>query len=107
MASFARLPPFETVIKSREVEDPVNLWVHRPLAYAFVALVYRTAITPNQITALALLVGFAAAGCWFVGTPALMLAGGCLLWASAILDGADGILARAKQMFSDTGRALD
>lgn len=107
MNSVARLPPFETVLKSREVEDPVNLWVHRPLAYAFVALVYRTSITPNQITALALIVGFAAAGCWMVGTPAMMLAGGCLLWASAILDGADGILARAKQMFSDAGRALD
>jgi phosphatidylglycerophosphate synthase len=107
MSRFARLPPFETVIKSREVEDPINLWVHRPLAYAFVALVYRTSITPNQITALALVVGFAAAGCWFVGTPALMVIGGCLLWTSAILDGADGILARAKQMFSDTGRALD
>jgi hypothetical protein len=107
MNGLARLPPFETVLKSREVEDPVNLWVHRPLAYAFVALVYRTSITPNQITGLALLVGFAAAGCWFVGTPALMLTGGCLLWASAILDGADGILARAKKMFSDTGRALD
>lgn len=103
----AQLPPFETVIKSREVEDPINLWVHRPLAYAFVALVYRTPITPNQITLLALLVGFAAAGCWFVGTPALMVVGGILLWSSAILDGADGILARAKQMFSDAGRALD
>jgi phosphatidylglycerophosphate synthase len=107
MSGFAGLPPFKTVIKSREVEDPINLWVHRPLAYAFVALVYRTPITPNQITLLALLVGFAAAGCWFVGTPALMLTGGCLLWASAILDGADGILARAKRMFSESGRALD
>lgn len=107
MAGSARLPPFKTVIKSREVEDPINLWVHRPLAYAFVALVYRTRITPNQITGLALLVGLAAAGCWFAGTPSLMVAGGCLLWASAILDGADGILARAKRMFSDAGRALD
>ncbi len=102
-----RLPPFESVLKSRAVEDPVNLWVHRPLAYAFVALVFRTPITPNQITLLALLVGFIAAGCWFVGTPEAMLWGGVLLWTSAILDGADGILARAKQMFSDLGRALD
>jgi phosphatidylglycerophosphate synthase len=102
-----RLPTFESVLKSRAVEDPVNLWVHRPLAYAFVALVFRTPITPNQITLLALLVGFAAAGCWFVGTPQLMFWGGLLLWTSAILDGADGILARAKQMFSDLGRALD
>jgi phosphatidylglycerophosphate synthase len=103
----ARLPPFESLLKSRDVEDPINLWVHRPLAYAFVALIYRTSITPNQVTLLAMLVGILAGGCWVVGTPTLMFVGGVLLWSSAILDGADGILARAKQMFTDLGRALD
>ena len=39
------LPPFASVLKSKEVEDPVNLWLHRPLAYAFVAAVYRTPVT--------------------------------------------------------------
>ena len=107
MTSLTRLPPFASVIKSREVEDPINLWVHRPLAYAFVALVYRTPVTPNQITFLAVVVGLMAAACFYVGTPAAMVAGGCLLWSSAILDGADGILARAKRMFSDAGRSLD
>jgi CDP-alcohol phosphatidyltransferase len=102
-----KLPPFESLLKSRDVEDPVNLWLHRPLAYAFVALVFRTSITPNQITGLALLVGCAAAGGFVIGTPHAVLLGGILFWSSAILDGADGILARAKQMFSDVGRALD
>jgi phosphatidylglycerophosphate synthase len=101
------LPPFESVLKSREVEDPVNLWVHRPLAYAFVALVYRTPITPNQVTFMSLVAGFLAGVCFVVGTPSSMVLGGALLWSSAILDGADGILARAKRMFSDVGRAID
>jgi len=101
------LPPLAAVLKSRDVEDPVNLWVHRPLAYAFVAAIYRTSISPDQITWLAMLVGLVASGCFLGGTPDLMLAGGILLWASAILDGADGILARAKQQFSTYGRALD
>jgi phosphatidylglycerophosphate synthase len=101
------LPPFESVLKSREVEDPVNLWVHRPLAYAFVALVYRTPITPNQITFMSLVAGVAAMVCFILGTPGVMVLGGCLLWSSAILDGADGILARAKRIFSDVGRAID
>ena len=101
------LPPFETVLKSRDVEDPVNLWVHRPLAYAFVALIYRTSITPNQITFLALIVGLVAGVLFLVGTPTAMVVGGICLWSSAILDGADGILARAKRMFSDVGRAID
>jgi hypothetical protein len=105
--SVPRLPPFGSLLKSREVEDPINLWFNRPLAYAFVALVYRTPITPNQVTLLSIAVGAVAAACWWHGTPLAMLWGGILLWASAILDGADGILARAKQMFSDLGRALD
>jgi len=95
------------LLKSREVEDPVNLWLHRPLAYWFVSLIYRGSVTPNQVTALAMFVGVAAASCWFVGTPATMVTGGVLLWLSAILDGADGMLARTKGLSSPAGRALD
>src|SRR5688572_9816288 len=101
------LPPFAQVLKSREVEDPVNLWVHRPLAYLFCKLVYRTSITPNQVTFLAILLGLAAAVCWIEGSSWAMVWGGALLWSSAIMDGADGILARAKNMQSAFGRALD
>ncbi len=100
-------PPFAQLIKSRDVEDPVNMWVHRPLAYAFVWLTYRTPLTPNQITLIAMLVGIAAGACWVVGTPAMMVVGGALLWTSSILDGADGIMARAKKLQSELGRALD
>jgi CDP-alcohol phosphatidyltransferase len=105
--SAPRLPTFASVLKSRDVEDPINLWFNRPLAYAFVALVYRTPVTPNQVTLLSVVVGAAAAACWWQGGSGAMLWGGILLWASAILDGADGILARAKQQFSPVGRALD
>lgn len=103
----SKLPPFSAVIKGRAVEDPVNLWVHRPIAYAFVALIYRTRITPNQVTLIALAVGLSSALCFVRGTAGAMLAGGVLLWSSAILDGADGILARAKRVHNDAGRAID
>jgi phosphatidylglycerophosphate synthase len=102
-----RLPPFASLLKSRDVEDPVNIYVHRPLAYGFVRLVHRTPITPNQVTLLAMVVGIAAGVLFVWGAPAAMVAGGVMLWASAILDGADGILARAKNMQSELGRALD
>ncbi len=101
------MPPFASVLKSREVEDPVNVWIHRPLAYAFASLVFRTRITPNAVTLLAMVVGIAAGVCFLDGTRAAMVAGGLLLWASAILDGADGILARARNEQSEFGRALD
>lgn len=106
-SSQAQLPPFSSLLKSRDVEDPVNLWLHRPLAYGFVAATFRTPITPNQITVLAMLVGMVAGAMWLHGTPTAMVVGGILLWTSAILDGADGIMARAKSMHSDFGRALD
>jgi phosphatidylglycerophosphate synthase len=102
-----KLPPFESLLKSRDVEDPVNLWVHRPLAYGLVAAIYRTPVTPNQITLLAILTGVTAGACFVVGTRELMVWGGALLWLSAILDGADGILARAKNLFTPLGRAID
>jgi phosphatidylglycerophosphate synthase len=102
-----RLPPFSSVLKSRDVEDPINLWLHRPLAYLIFALIYRTPLTPNQVTLISGLLGLAATGCWIEGSPAAMVWGGALLWSSAIVDGVDGILARAKQMSSELGRVLD
>lgn len=107
VAPMASLPPLSHLLKSREVEDPINVWVHRPLAYAFVSLVRHTSLTPNGVTYLATIVGLGAAASWIVGGQPYMLIGGLLLWASSILDGADGILARAKNMQSQFGRVLD
>jgi phosphatidylglycerophosphate synthase len=85
----------------------VNRYLHRTLAYLFVKSIFRTPITPNMITVFAVMIGFAA-GCAFIwGTPTAMFVGGAGLWAAAILDGADGILARAKSLQSEFGRALD
>jgi phosphatidylglycerophosphate synthase len=103
----AQLPHFSSVLKSNDVEDPVNRYVHRTLAYLFVLSIFRTRITPNMITLSTVVVGLVA-GCAFVwGTPIAMFVGGACLWAAAILDGADGILARAKGLQSEFGRALD
>jgi phosphatidylglycerophosphate synthase len=101
------LPPFSSLLKSRDVEDPINIYVHRPLAYAFVAAIYRTPITPNMVTFLSICVGMVSGAMFLTGTPTAMIAAGILLWTSAILDGADGFLARAKNLSSPFGRALD
>jgi phosphatidylglycerophosphate synthase len=101
------LPPMRVLVKSREVEDPVNNWLHRPLAYGFVALTWRSGLSPNGVTLLALLVGLASAAIILVGTPTALVVGGLLLWTSSILDGADGILARATGKSSQFGRAFD
>ena len=102
-----RLPPFRSLLKSTEVEDPINIMVHRPLAYGFVWSIFRTPLTPNMVTVMAMIVGLASGWFFLQGGPTDMIVAGALLWAAAILDGADGILARAKNMGSQFGRALD
>ncbi|MFT3924041.1 MAG: CDP-alcohol phosphatidyltransferase family protein [Myxococcales bacterium] len=106
-AAAPQMPAIAEVLKSKDVEDPVNLWVHRPLAYLFCRAVFHTRISPNQITLFSILLGLAASLCWVMGNSRAMVVGGVLLWASAIMDGADGILARARNAQSAFGRALD
>ncbi|MCB9734102.1 MAG: CDP-alcohol phosphatidyltransferase family protein [Deltaproteobacteria bacterium] len=103
----SRVPPFSRLLKSRDVEDPVNVWLHRPLAYGFVWATWRLPLTPNMVTFLAMSLGLASGALILDGSPAALVAAGLLLWASAILDGADGLLARAKGLSSQFGRALD
>ena len=105
--STAAVPPLKTVLKSKDVEDPVNVYVHRTLAYAFVWSIFKTRLTPNMVTLLAIFLGVVAGAGFIWGTPTAMVVGGICLWASAILDGADGMLARAKNLHSEFGRALD
>lgn len=95
------------VIKSPDVEDPVNLHVHRPLQLALVRPLVKTSITPNQVTFLSLCAGLASAALIVKGTPAALLAAGVLLFSSAILDGVDGMIARLKKTSSETGHAID
>lgn len=102
-----KLPPFRSLLKSKDVEDPINLLVHRPLAYAFCWTIFKTPITPNMVTLMAVIAGALSGAMFIWGTPGAMVAAGAFLWTSAILDGADGILARAKKMSSEFGRAID
>lgn len=95
------------VIKSPDVEDPVNLHVHRPLQLMLVRPLVRTPITPNQITFLSLCAGLASAACIVRGSQLSLLVGGALLFSSAILDGVDGMIARLKKTSSETGHAID
>lgn len=101
------LPSLSSLRKTDGVEDPVNTYFNRTVAYAILCLIYRTPITPNQTTMIAGAVGFAAAAAWYIESPTAMVVGGILLWTSAILDGVDGLLARARKMQSQLGRALD
>ena len=85
-----------------------NNWACRPVAAVFVWLLYRTRVTPNQVTFLSLLVallGDAALLGW-EGRGGLAAAAG-LLYLSFVLDCTDGQLARLKKQTSTVGAYLD
>ncbi len=95
------------LLKAPEIEDPVNLHVHRPLQFFLVQGLAWTGLTPNQATLIALAAGMGAAWCFLVGTRTALAAGAGLLFVSAIFDGVDGMLARLRPRPSETGTAID
>src|SRR5437763_1966419 len=79
----------------------------RVLSVALSRALVRTAITPNVITALSLLVGLAGAVLLANTTVWMAELGSLLLWASAIFDGCDGEVARLRLLTSAFGRRID
>ncbi len=101
-----RLPisDYKTSLKLPEAEELLDLALFRPIAFLLVKVIYRLPVTPNQITLLSMLAGFAAA--WGFSQN-LLVAAACWYCASNILDCADGQLARLQGSGTPAGRALD
>jgi phosphatidylglycerophosphate synthase len=99
-------------LKDPAVEEPINRWVHRPIAFSLIRPLehLELPVTPNLITLLSGVAGLAAAACYYhalEGGTAFTLAGALLLFASVILDCADGMLARLTGGGSRFGMLLD
>lgn len=101
------LSEYRRSLKLVEVEEPVDLVVYRPSAFLLVKAIYRTPITPNQITLFSILVGVLAGLGYGFGRRGTVLAGAALYAFSIVLDCADGQLARLKRNGTPLGRLLD
>ena len=86
---------------------PVDRYVIRPPASLIVKAVFKTRITPNQLTGTSLVFAILSALAFAGGRPVFFALGGCLTLVSTIFDAADGMLARAKNMTSRYGAYLD
>ncbi len=86
---------------------PVDRYIIRPPASLVVKAVFRTEVTPNQLTGTSLIFALLAALAYSGGRPLFFALGGCLTLLSTIFDAADGMLARAKNMTSRYGAFLD
>src|SRR5690554_2931985 len=108
--------------KDLDIEETIDRRFHRPLAAAVTALALSTSVTPNQITVSSLLTGWTGSFFLYQAFFGQLLAGalgpagaqtlcfvlaGFFLFASVILDCADGQLARARGGGSRVGRILD
>ena len=91
----------------KELAAPINLHINEPIAKKIVGVLKDTFITPNQVTYLSVLVGFASGYSFSQGNSISSVFGGLLLELTLILDCVDGQLARAKNMASDLGRLID
>ncbi len=86
---------------------PADRYLIRPPASLIAKAVFKTGITPNQLTGTSLLFALLAALAYSGGRHVFFALGGCLTLVSTIFDAADGMLARSKNMASRYGAYLD
>lgn len=101
------LAEYKRSLKLREVEEIFDLYFYRPLAFALVKAIYRTNITPNQLTIISMFVGVLGGIGYGFGYPSAVAAGAIFYGLSIVIDCSDGQLARLKKNGTRLGRILD
>ncbi len=94
-------------LKPREVEEPIDVWLHRPIAFILAKLLLPTSVSPNAVTATSIFFGLLALVAMLSDFPNHMPIAGLCIFASAVADCADGQLARMRGTSSALGRMLD
>lgn len=98
---------FKASLKDISVEEPVDLFLFRPVAFVIVQLIRPLPVTPNQISILSVLAGISGAIFFSRGTPNGFLVGGLCYALAHTLDCCDGMVARLKGSGTLTGRIID
>ena len=98
---------YKNSIKSGISDELINTYLLRPIAGVVVWALYRTPLTPNQVTIASTLAGLIASIFYFRGEAHATMIAGMLVTLKDVLDSADGQLARARGQYSRTGRFLD
>jgi hypothetical protein len=102
------LDGYKKSLKPLDVEEPIDVWVHRPLAYLLSLALYPTPVSPNVVTMFSIVCGILAGVCLIQrGIPHHMAYAGLFIFLSAVVDCADGQLARMRKTSSNFGRMLD
>ncbi len=98
---------YQSSLKPADVDEPIDVWVHRPLGYIVAKLAAPTRVTPNQITAVSFSFAVLAGGLLFSSFPGHLPAAGVSIFLGQVFDCADGQLARMQKSGTPFGRMLD
>jgi phosphatidylglycerophosphate synthase len=98
---------YKKSLKSAQSDELINTYVLRPIAGVIVRALYRTPVTPNQVTVASTIAGLFAATLYLNGEVFTTAIAGLFVTLKDVLDSADGQLARAKKQYSRIGRFLD
>ncbi|MCK5057021.1 MAG: CDP-alcohol phosphatidyltransferase family protein [Candidatus Aminicenantes bacterium] len=98
---------FKESLKDASVEDTMDLFVFRPIAFIIVKLIYHLPVTPNQLSIMAILTGIVSGFFFAFGTPSSFLYAGLFYALAHIFDCCDGMIARLKKNGTFIGRIID
>lgn len=90
-----------------EVEEALDLFFYRPLAFLLVKSIYKTKITPDHLTLGAIVLGLTGGFFYAFGLPHTSIVGAIFYILFIIFDCSDGQLARLKKNGTKIGRLLD
>ncbi|MBC8384591.1 MAG: CDP-alcohol phosphatidyltransferase family protein [Candidatus Cloacimonetes bacterium] len=98
---------FKRSLKHIIFDETLTLYILRPIAFIFVKLLYRTSVTPNQVSLMSIMVGILAGFFFSRGTYTDFIIAGILYFICLILDCIDGMIARLKNSGTAVGRIID
>lgn len=98
---------FKRSLKHIIFDETLTLYILRPIAFIFVKLLYKTSVTPNQVSFAAIFFGLISGFFFSWGTLTGFLIGGILYFFVLVLDCVDGMIARLKKNGTPVGRIVD
>ncbi|MCD6116236.1 CDP-alcohol phosphatidyltransferase family protein [bacterium] len=98
---------FARSIKPVETEEPIDLFIFRPIGLMLVMILKDLPISPNVITVFSSITGLASGYFFAQATPLSAMQGAFFLILTNILDCTDGQLARFRGTSSRLGKTLD
>ena len=98
---------YKKFLKDPVVEEFIDLFLFRPIAFLIVKVIYRLPVTPNQLSLVSMFSGIGSGICFAVGTQSSFLIAGILYGFTRVMDCSDGTLARMNNSGTLTGRIVD